>query len=81
MLRRLFKTGNSVVISLPREMLKSLGVADGESVSVELDPHHRRLIITPIEKPLAAAGVDEQFARQVNDFIEQYRPALKELAR
>ena len=81
MLRRLFKTGNSVVLSIPKEILESLGVADGESVSLELDRQQRRVIITPVEKPLAIAGVDEDFARQVNEFIEQYRPALEELAK
>jgi putative addiction module antidote len=81
MLRRLFKTGNSVVISLPKEVLDSLGVTDGENVSVELDRVQKRVIITPAEKPLAIAGIDEDFAQQVNEFIEQYRPALKELAK
>jgi antitoxin MazE len=81
MLRRLFKTGNSIVLSLPREMLDSLGVAVGESVSVELDRELRQVIIKPVEKPLKVTGVDEHFARQVNDFIELYRPALEELAR
>jgi putative addiction module antidote len=81
MLRRLFKTGNSVVISLPKEILDSLGVTDGENVSVELDREQKRVIITPAEKPLAIAGIDEEFAQQVNEFIEQYRPALKELAK
>lgn len=81
MLRRLFKTGNSVVLSLPKEFLDSLGVADGENVTLELDRHQRRVIITPVEKPLAIAGVDEVFARQVNEFIEQYRSALEKLAK
>ena len=81
MLRRLFKTGNSIVLSLPKEVLDSLGVADGESVSLELDRLQRRLIVTPVEKPLAAAGVNEDFARQLSEFIEQYRPALEELAK
>jgi hypothetical protein len=27
------------------------------------------------------AGVDEEFAQQVAEFIEQYRPALEALAR
>jgi SpoVT / AbrB like domain. len=81
MLRRLFKTGNSVVISLPKEMLDGLGVADGENVSIEFDRKQKRVIITPIEKPIAVAGIDEEFAHQVNEFIEQYRPALKELAK
>lgn len=81
MLRRLFKTGNSVVLSLPREILESLGVGDGDDLSLEVDRQQRRVIISPVKEPLAAAGVDEEFARQVNEFIEQYRPALKELAK
>jgi antitoxin MazE len=81
MLRRLFKTGNSVVLSLPREVLDGLGIRDGATVSLELDPSKRQVIITPAGTPLAAAGVDEDFAHQVNEFIEQYRPTLEELAR
>jgi len=79
--RRLFKTGNSVVLSLPKEILDGLGLADGENVSLELDRQKKRVILTPVEKPLAVAGVDENFAHQVNEFIEHYRPALEELAK
>lgn len=79
--RRLFKTGNSVVISLPKEILDGLGLADGENVSLEFDRQKKRVILTPVEKPMAIAGVDENFAHQVNEFIEQYRPALEELAK
>ena len=81
MLRRLFKTGNSVVISVPREMLDSLGLAEGENVSLELDRKQQRMIIKPVEQPPAVSGVDADFARQVSEFIEQYRPALDELAK
>ena len=79
MLRKIFKTGNSAVVSLPREMLESLGMSDGSDVSVELDPVSRQIIIRPIEKTIP--GVDEDFARQVAEFIEEYRPALEALAR
>jgi len=81
MQRQLFKTGNSTVLSLPKEMLDSLGLKNGESVSLELDAEEKRLIISPIEKPLSPAGVNEEFGRQVNEFIEKYRPALEELAK
>lgn len=81
MIRRLFKTGNSIVLSLPKEVLDNLGIKDGERVNLELDPKQRRVIITPVEKPIAIAGVDEIFARQVDTFIQQYRPALNELAK
>ncbi len=81
MIRRLFKSGNSIVLSLPKEVLDDLGIKDGEAVNLELEKEQRRLIISPVEKPLAIAGVDEKFARQVEAFIQQYRPALEELAR
>ncbi len=81
MIRRLFKTGNSIVISLPKEVLDDLGIKDGESVNLQLDKEQRRVIISPVEKPFAMAGVDEEFARQVETFIQQYRPALEELAK
>lgn len=79
MLRKIFKTGNSTVVSLPREMLERLGVGDGSDVSVELDLPTKQIIIRPVEKTIP--GVDEEFARQVAEFIEEYRPALEALAR
>ena len=48
-------------------------------VSVELDRKNHQILIRPIEMPFAA-GLSEEFARQVNEFIEQYRPALETLA-
>ena len=81
MLRRLFKTGNSIVISLPREALDSLGIAEGADVALEIDRQNKQIVITPAQAPLAAAGVDQDFARQVNTFIDRYRPALEELAK
>lgn len=80
MQRQLFKTGNSTVLSLPKEMLDSLGLKNGENVSIELDKLNNRLVISPVEKTLAAS-VNADFANQVNDFIEKYRPSLEELAK
>jgi putative addiction module antidote len=81
MLRKVFKTGNSVVVSLPKDALDYLGLVEGAEVAVDLDREKRQIVITPVEKPLVIAGVDENFARQVAEFIEQYRPALEALAK
>ena len=81
MIRRLFKTGNSVVLSIPQEILDNLGVANGGRVSIEMDKQQKRAVITPLEKPLSSVGVDKEFARQVTEFIDRYRPALEELAK
>jgi putative addiction module antidote len=80
MLRKVFKTGNSVVISLPKEALELLGISEGSNISLDLDREKRQIILTPVEAPLATAGVDAEFARQVSEFIEQYRTALETLA-
>lgn len=81
MIRRLFKTGNSIVLSIPREILGSLNLEDGQSLSVELDQEQQRIVLTPVDRPIAIAGVDEDFAHQVNEFIAHYRTALEELAK
>jgi antitoxin MazE len=80
MLRKVFRTGNSMVVSLPKEALELLGIAEGSDVSLELDREKRQIILSPVETSLAAAGVDEEFARQVSEFIDQYRLALETLA-
>jgi len=79
MVRKIFKTGNSMVVSLPRDSLDFLGLAEGAEVAVDLDQERRQIVITPVDTVLP--GVDETFARQVAEFIEQYRPALETLAK
>jgi antitoxin MazE len=81
MLRKVFRTGNSVVISLPREALEYLDIQEGAEIEMDLDRENRRLILKPAAMPLAVSGIDEEFAIQVAEFIEQYRPALEELAK
>jgi putative addiction module antidote len=81
MLRKIFKTGNSVVVSLPKDAIEYLNMNVGSEVNVEVDREKRQIVITPAEPPLAIAGVDPEFTQQVAEFIEQYRPALEELAK
>jgi antitoxin component of MazEF toxin-antitoxin module len=79
MKRRLFRSGNSLVVSLPKDSTQVLGVHAGSEVSVELNPVEQAIIIRPYGP--AQLGIDALFARQVAEFIEQYRPALEALAK
>lgn len=81
MIRKIFKTGNSMVVSLPKEALDFLKLSAGAGVMVELDQTEKKIIISPADLPLAASGIDETFTHQVDEFIKQYRPALEELAK
>jgi putative addiction module antidote len=77
MQRNIFKTGNSLVVSLPREILESLDLSNGSDVLVTLEDG--KIVIRPMRQ--AMPGVDEEFARQLAEFIEEYRPALNALAK
>ncbi|MFN2141315.1 MAG: AbrB/MazE/SpoVT family DNA-binding domain-containing protein [Candidatus Promineifilaceae bacterium] len=78
MVRKVFKAGNSLVVSLPKESIQALSLQEGSEVSVEVDPERQEIIIKVAESSLA--GINETFAQQVADFIEQYKPALETLA-
>ena len=79
MVRKIFKTGNSFVISLPRESLQLLGLQEGSEVNVVVDQDEGRIIIERAHPLLA--DIDPTFAQQLNEFIDQYRPALEALAK
>ena len=79
MVRKLFRAGNSLVVSLPKESIHLLGLQEGSEVSVEWKAEEKEIVIKPAQATLAE--IDESFAQQVADFIEQYRPALETLAR
>lgn len=79
MIRKVFKTGNSLVLSLPRETLAALALSEGSEVDVTLDADAGRIILSPLRPP--AGDIDATFARQLDEFIAQYRPALEALAR
>jgi putative addiction module antidote len=79
MVRKVFKAGNSLVVSLPKESIQALGLREGSEVSVEVVPEQQEIIIKLADSSLA--DIDETFAQQVADFIEQYKPALEALAR
>jgi len=80
MLRRLFKTGNSIVLSLPREVLDGLKLSDGDEVNLTLEAEEKRLVVNKVEKPVFSAGIDEDFSAHLSEFITEYHTALESLA-
>ena len=76
--RKIFRTGNSAVVSLPADALEAIGLNLGDEVMVVADPEQGRIIITPAAPSLP--GVRAGFLEQVDRFIDRYRPALETLA-
>ncbi|SNB47103.1 AbrB/MazE/SpoVT family DNA-binding domain-containing protein [Geobacter sp. DSM 9736] len=80
MRRKICAIGNSRGVSLPIEALEKLKLAVGSEVDVQVDEEQGCIVIEPVRTAAYPEGVDAEFANQVNEFIELYRPALKKLA-
>jgi putative addiction module antidote len=77
--RKIFRTGNSTVVSLPADVLEQVGLELGDAVTVVADPEGQQIIITPVKASLP--GVRPDFLDRVDCFIDRYRPALETLAK
>lgn len=77
--RKIFKAGNSCVVSLPIEMLKSLGLRDGSHVTVEINREKRELILKPVIVKKANMSLD--FVRMVDKLFLDYEYVLRRLAK
>ncbi len=75
--RKVFKAGNSSVVSLPFDMLKALGIKDGSHVSVELNRERRELILKPVVVKSGTMSID--FVRLVDKLLIDYDFALRRL--
>lgn len=74
MARKVFRSGNSTVVSIPPAVLELLDLEPGDEVQVEADPERRRIVVTPRE------GAKMQDHLEVRELIERYAPALERLA-
>lgn len=79
MTRKVFRSGNSLAVTLPPDAMKRFGIIEGSEVEVTEDEEHGGILVTPAAVDLA--GIDPEFARHVAEFVERYRPALEALAK
>lgn len=75
--RKVFRAGNSSVVSLPYEMLKALGLKDGSHVSVELNREKRELVLKPVVVKSGSVSID--FVRLVDKLLIDFDFALRRL--
>ena len=82
MARKIFRTGNSAVVSLPSDVMETVGLSLGDEVTVTADPERQLIVVAAA----AAAGeslpgIRSDFLDQVDRFIDRYQPALETLAK
>lgn len=75
--RKVTKIGNSFGITLPIELLKQVGLAQGDDVQVEVKDG--RIVLRKKEKITLPEGVDAEFMEILNDVITEHDKAFKGL--
>ncbi|RPF47158.1 putative addiction module antidote [Thermodesulfitimonas autotrophica] len=76
--RKVFRAGNSLVISLPQEMLRELELTEGSRVAVSVDRQRGEIVLRPFTGA-DGSGIAGDFAKQVEEFINEYAGVLREL--
>lgn len=75
--QKVYKNGNSVAVTIPKEYLDELKLRPGSAVIVE--KKDEGVLITPKAKKLAL-DVDSEFAQWVEEFANEHSDVLQELA-
>lgn len=75
--RKVTRIGNSIGITLPPELLKQVGIAQGDDVQIEVKDG--KIILRKKEQLQLPDGVDAEFMEILNDVIKEHDKAFKGL--
>ncbi|MCC5804107.1 AbrB/MazE/SpoVT family DNA-binding domain-containing protein [Rossellomorea vietnamensis] len=75
--RKVTKIGNSLGITLPTDLLKQVGLAQGDDVQVEVV--EGKIVLRKKEQLTLPEGVDAEFMDILNDVIKEHDQAFKGL--
>lgn len=78
LIQKLYRNGNSVAVTIPKEYLRELNLRDGSEVVV--NRKGQELVVTS-KKRASLKGVNEKFARMVDEFMIDHQDVLQELAK
>ena len=78
MVRKLFRTGNSLAVAVPQVAARALGLAEGDYVDVEHDAAAGALLIWPRAAHQRLA-LSSDYVRMVGEFIRDCGDALAAL--
>jgi antitoxin component of MazEF toxin-antitoxin module len=79
MVNKILRVGDSAAITIPRSVLKEMGLSIGDKMVVTYLPNENEIVVKPLST--GATLVSDRVARLTAHFIDRYRGALKRLAR
>jgi putative addiction module antidote len=77
MVQKVLQIGSSVGVTISKETLKALHIKVGDLINVDVDKKRGSIVILPLRK----SRNDAEFSDWTKEFLSQYGPALKALAK
>lgn len=77
LIQTLYKNGNSVAVTIPRQYLEELNLKEGSKVVVEKQGKELRIVS---KRQALASDVDVKFMKMIDEFIKDHEDVLKTLA-
>lgn len=77
MLQKIIQIGNSLGLILPQKVREELNIKIGDNITLEKKGHDY-VISAPKQK--VAGGVDAKFMQMVDEFVDEHKDVLQELA-
>lgn len=77
-IQKLYKNGNSVAVTIPKQVLRNQGLRDGTQVVVE---ERGSEIVLKSAKKGKASDVDVKFMKMVDEFMNEHEDVLEQLAK
>lgn len=78
MTQKVLKVGSSAAVTIPKDILKELGVRIGDRIVLRFNKAKRAVVI---EAQKETSQEDQKIARLTLNFINRYRKDLEALAR
>jgi antitoxin component of MazEF toxin-antitoxin module len=77
--RKLFKTGNSLTVTIPPSVAAQLRFTAGAMVELEIDREHDGLLVR-LRAEADPRELTPEFAEWVDGFVDRYEDSLRQLA-
>lgn len=78
MTQKVLKVGSSAAVTIPKDILRELGVRIGDSIALRFNKAKKAIVI---ELPKENAQETQRIAHLTLNFIKRYRKDLEALAR
>jgi antitoxin MazE len=81
MARRIVRTGSSLAVTLPKDIVDKLGLKKGDEVEVSAHPVNGTIVVRPPIRYLESGKVTKAFKRLSADLLKRRARLYRELAK